>query len=414
MSRRGKRILYTVIVAATAALVMILVFALAPTIFKNNENRTINQINTVTSTHTAAPGVPTGLTLTAADSHISLSWTASLSNGSSAIVGYNIYRDTTSGGKATSPLASVGPSITTYDDTGLTNGRQYFYTVSAVNSINEGSHSIEASATPTTSNVDKYGVLKLNPTKVTGREWFSSWDNGDSRTLKSGKRDLDDPMFIMRGQNDTKLMIDGNGVANMSGTQPRMYVYDSQKILKWRNVEVTIYGKRISEFSQDKSAGINIGARSNHQDQGNSSNCNVDTYYSRMLYSGVANFMKELNHPDEATSSLVGHLINWGDKAKAMPYDQWIGHKFVLRDYDNGTHVKLEMYLDLTNGLNGGDWKLVTEWKDDGNWSVPPNPCNIPVTKIILEDNPSVFIRNTDISSAQYKYFSVREIAPLP
>ncbi len=35
------------------------------------------------------------------------------------------------------------------------------------------------------------------------------------------------------------------------------------------------------------------------------------------------------------------------------------------------------MYLDLTDGLNGGDWKLVTEWKDDGNWTVPPTyvPC---------------------------------------
>jgi hypothetical protein len=410
MNRQGKRILYTA-VPATAALIILLVFALGPIISKNNEKMTNNQNTIVTSEHTAAPDVPTGLTLTAADSHISLSWTAPLSNGSSAITGYHIYRGTT-GGNETSHIASVGPSITTFNDTGLTDGQQYFYTVSAVNSIKEGPPSTEASATPTT-NVDKFGVLKLNPTKVNGREWFSSWANGHARILKSGERDLFDPMFIVTGENDTKLMIDGTGVANMSGKQPRMYVYDPNKILKWRNVEVTIYGKRIGEFSQDKAAGINIGARSNHQDQGQPSDCNVDTYYSRMLYSGVANFMKELHHPDEATSSLVGHRINWDNIVKTMPYDKWIGHKFVLRDYDGGTHVKLEMYLDLTNGLNGGDWKLVTEWKDDGTWPVPPNPCNIPVNKIILEDNPSVLVRNTDISSAQYKYFSVREISPL-
>ena len=411
MSGGSKKIFYTVILPSIGALIVILVFALVPTISKNHENSTTDQINPVTSTNTESPDVTTGLTLTAANSYITLSWTPPLSNGSSAITGYHIYRGLSSDGEDKKPIASVGPSVTTYNDIGLTNGRQYFYFVSAVNSYGEGRHSSEASATPT--NLDKFGILELNPTQVNGRQWFSSWDNGDARTLKTGQRDSDDPMFILTGDR-SKLMIDGYGIANMSGTQPRMYVYDAQKVLKWRNVEVTIYGKRISEFSQDNAAGINIGARSNHQDQGKPTNCNVDTYYSRMLYSGVANFMKELNHPDEATSSLVGHPIDWGNKAKAMPYDQWIGHKFVLRDYDGGKHVKLEMYLDLTGGSNGGDWKLVTSWNDDGTWSVPPNSCNIPLNKIILEDNPSVFIRNTNINSAEYKYFSAREISPLP
>ncbi len=267
--------------------------------------------------------------------------------------------------------------------------------------------------TPLPNPIDKFGTTELYSTKASGREWFSTWNNGHSRTITSGKRDPDDSMFIVRGEADSKVAMDGNGIANMSGTQPRMYVYDAQKLLKWRNVEVTFYGKRVSEFATSSAAGFNIGARSNHQDQGNPSNCNVDTYYSRMLYNGNANFMKELYHPDEATAAPVGNKINWGGDG-TIPYNTWIGHKFVLRDVDNGIHVKLQMYLDLTDGLNGGDWKLVTEWKDDGNWAVPPNPCGIPVTKVILEDNPSVFIRNTDITSVLYKKFNIREIDPLP
>ena len=263
----------------------------------------------------------------------------------------------------------------------------------------------------TSAELDRFGIKEMYSTISGGREWLSKWDDGNARTINAGKRDPDDSMF--KATSDSRIVIDGNGIADMSGTQPRMYVYDETKLLKWRNVEVTVYGKLIGQSRQNSSAGINIGARSNHQDQGKPSNCNVDTYYSRMLYDGRANFMKELYHPDEATAAPVGNKIRWGGDG-TMPLNTWIGHKFVLRDYDAGTHVKLQMYLDLTDGLNGGDWKLVAEWTDDGNWAVPPNPCNIPMTKIILEDNPSVFIRNTNISSALYKKFSIREINPLP
>jgi hypothetical protein len=266
---------------------------------------------------------------------------------------------------------------------------------------------------PTSPRFDKFDIAELNPTKSDGREWFSSWDNGKNRTILGGSRDPYDKLSKVTGSGFPKVEISGSGVANMSGGQPRIYVYDEPELLKWRNVEVTLYGERMSESAKDNSAGFNIGARSNHQDQASKSNCNVDTYYSRMLYDGNANFMKELVHPDEATAAPLGNKIDWSGKV-TLPFDKWIGHKFVLRDFDAGTHVKLQMYLDITDGLNGGDWKLVAEWEDDGIWFVPPNLCGIPVNKIILEDNPSVFIRNTDVTSALYKKFSIREIDPLP
>ena len=74
---------------------------------------------------------------------VTLSWTAS----SSTVVGYNIYRSTTSGGPYTLLNSSPVPGIT-FTDTTVQAGVTYFYVVTAVDSSgNESVYSNEASAT---------------------------------------------------------------------------------------------------------------------------------------------------------------------------------------------------------------------------------------------------------------------------
>ncbi len=86
------------------------------------------------------PSVPTGLTATAGDTQITLSWTASIDAAS-----YNVKRSTVSGG----PFTTVAsPTATSDTDTGLTNGTPYFYVVSAVDSAGQSGNSSTASATP--------------------------------------------------------------------------------------------------------------------------------------------------------------------------------------------------------------------------------------------------------------------------
>ena len=275
---------------------------------------------------------------------------------------------------------------------------------------------VNPNPTPTNGGFDKWGIKMLHPTITNGREWFNTWDNSHSRILTANDRDPDDSMFKVSGQRDSMVVIDGKGVATMSGTQPRMYVYDQTLALKWLNVEVTVYGERISETQLYSSQGINIGARSTHQNEVNTP-CGVNTYYSRMLYSGNANFAKELNWPDDVKKPGSINGIDWNLFGNAtFPYDTWIGHKFVLRTVDSGTHVRMEMWRDLTNGLNGGDWKSILNYTDTGDMTDPITPgCPTnDLSHIILEAGPSIFIRNTDISAAQYKEFSVREIDPLP
>ncbi|MGZ4442053.1 MAG: fibronectin type III domain-containing protein [Nocardioidaceae bacterium] len=94
-----------------------------------------------------APTAPQGLTAAASNGAVQLSWTAPTSNGGAAITGYNVYRGTTAGGEATTPVAS-NVTTTSYTDTSTTNGTTYFYKVAAVNAVGTSPPSGEVSATP--------------------------------------------------------------------------------------------------------------------------------------------------------------------------------------------------------------------------------------------------------------------------
>jgi fibronectin type 3 domain-containing protein len=94
-----------------------------------------------------APSAPTGLTATAANGSVKLSWSPPASNGGAAVTGYDLYRGTTPGGEASTPVAT-SITGTNFTDTGLTNGTTYYYTVTAVNAVGMSPQSGEASATP--------------------------------------------------------------------------------------------------------------------------------------------------------------------------------------------------------------------------------------------------------------------------
>jgi len=96
----------------------------------------------VTSTKTSAsvPATPAGLTATAGNATVALSWTAS-----SGATGYNVKRGTTSGGPYTQLAA---PTAASYTDSAVTNGTAYYYVVSALDATGESANSAGASATP--------------------------------------------------------------------------------------------------------------------------------------------------------------------------------------------------------------------------------------------------------------------------
>ncbi len=106
----------------------------------------------------AAPGVPT-LSAVGGNNHVALSWTVPADNGS-AITGYALARGTSSGAEA--PLISLGPGLTTFDDTSATNGTPYFYTVTATTAFGS-TPSAETTATPLTS---QGAFFPLTPSRI--------------------------------------------------------------------------------------------------------------------------------------------------------------------------------------------------------------------------------------------------------
>jgi len=98
------------------------------------------QVSATPAGTTQIPAVPVGLTATAGNAQVSLTWTAS-----SGATSYNVKRSTSSGG----PYTQVGSTTSAaYIDNGLMNGTTYYYVVSAVDSAGESENSEQVSATP--------------------------------------------------------------------------------------------------------------------------------------------------------------------------------------------------------------------------------------------------------------------------
>ncbi len=263
---------------------------------------------------------------------------------------------------------------------------------------------------------DKWGITKLNPTISGGREWFSKWDNGQARTFTWGQ-DPYDPEFHGRG--DGLYAVDGQGVLKAASTGEggvRMYVYDEDyhdvgydpNLFKtWNNVEVTVYYMRVIDTGVAY-AGMVAGAKIRHVPD--SDLCGTRGYYGRFRHDGGIDFDKEIRHPTSVPKAR--DTKPWS----VLPSNVWIGYKYIVRDVDSGTHVKLELWRDLSDGANGGTWEKLHEYVDPpvGGWGTGQTPCESGVdpAQIMTGPNLSVFIRNDSVSDVRYKRWSIREIAP--
>ena len=121
---------------------------------------------------------PWGLTATAGDGQVSLSWGAAL-----GATGYNVKRAATSGGPYTNLPAGMQVNGTAFTDLTAANGTTWYYVVSAVNPAGEGAISAEASATTTAVNPSPTLSMQVVSNRVA-----LSWSTGtlQSASLLSG------------------------------------------------------------------------------------------------------------------------------------------------------------------------------------------------------------------------------------
>jgi hypothetical protein len=91
------------------------------------------------------PGVPLGLVALAGNGQIALIWNAPINNGNSSITGYHVFRSD----RVDGPYALLAHAAgTNYTDGAISNGQTYWYKVTAINAIGDGSDSAVVGATP--------------------------------------------------------------------------------------------------------------------------------------------------------------------------------------------------------------------------------------------------------------------------
>lgn len=257
--------------------------------------------------------------------------------------------------------------------------------------------------TPDRTPVDPFGIRYLYATN-SSEDWDSRhWKSGSSRTLTSpGQRDPNDPTGWSRFQGSGSMYVNPQtGYMRLRGDQPRMYV-NALSSHKWINTETTVYYQRKNDSNVAYAGGI-IGARSGPDGHGRS-NCTATTYYSMLRHDGAFQYAKELMHPNSAKKTMLKNA--WD--GKPIPKLKWIGLKYIVYTL-NGSTI-LETYRDLTGGKDGGDWKLLGRYVDSGNWEATES-CSFPSNHVVTEGGGIVFIRNTKVEDALYKWVSVRELA---
>lgn len=202
---------------------------------------------------------------------------------------------------------------------------------------------------PFQSSNDAFGVHKVYPSVRGGMSWESNWEAGGAL--------FDDP-WLQQGSNDVRYEIN-EGVLGITGQTSRIYVREPLKERQWRDVEVTVYAKRVADDGIPYS-GIVTGVRINHGVTGplDANPCDSRGLTARLRFDGSADFGKETAHPDTVATDSVPVF------PEGLPFDQWIGYKHVVYDIPGGT--RQELWMDLTEGKNGGDWKLVDAHQDLG------------------------------------------------
>lgn len=239
--------------------------------------------------------------------------------------------------------------------------------------------------------------------------WQARWNQNSS----FDKVDPNDPWFDVN--HGTASYVTRAGQLFITGQTPRMYVHDPDMGRQWRDVEITMYFKRMAD-ARVPYAGMTAVARSNHGVTGDETQdlCDTRGYGARVRYDGRTDFEKETSHPFNQ-STHERQLFAGG-----MPYNRWIGFKFVV--YDLSPHrVKLETWLDQNDD---GNWRKVNELVDNGH-VFGNRPCKPGIDpRMVLnadtnrpgsesgKPNVSVYFRSDGVApnGLVYRSGSVREI----
>ncbi|HEX2305946.1 MAG TPA: hypothetical protein VHH33_06630, partial [Nitrososphaeraceae archaeon] len=256
-------------------------------------------------------------------------------------------------------------------------------------------------------NFDKFGVLKIYPTKEDGEQWH----------LKSNINN--DPRFSPQ----TTLTKNSDGSFKVTSTKVRMGVltssgFDPEKINTlnhnkialagymqspndWRDVEITGYVK-LNSGNNDNFVWYARGGR--HTGYGSPHGCEGVAYKGGLFYDGSTRWEKEQWHTG-------GYVFGEFGKNIGPINGKWVGLKVIMYNtvQNDKTAVKLELWVDNKNNNN---WIKAAEKIDTGGWGNTGSECGGKPDQIITWGGPIAAYRWDGATDVDIKKFSVREIVP--
>ena len=284
--------------------------------------------------------------------------------------------------------------------------------------------------------VDKFGIKQLYPS--VGREWFSNWTAPRSWTSKGWGHEVEsrDPLdaetFLYCPKEDAGFPNSASaaaGILTLNGASLRFLVKKPGST--WKNVEVTTYSSKVKKYGTGHSDSVvNISGPSNH-DLAYLCNLTGYAYYAAVNSEGKEELLKELLHitgsnPDGYSTQK--YVVSPNHFNNVFPIGKWIGYKLLVQG--SGQNMRMRLYRDETDGLNGGNWKILKDITDRGDWSVTKdvwtlglfNDADCKNLANRPNDSRSKILRGP-ANSIQFRVYhnimklkktSVREIAALP
>lgn len=254
-----------------------------------------------------------------------------------------------------------------------------------------------------TESLDKFGIKKVYPTELGGREWYVNMDNP-----------YNDNNFIL-GNIDLEKQPDGSwqvGSDDITDTFNGKFhiilgVNTPPDQKQWKNVEITGYAKVISTADPNYYRLQWYARGGSHTSE---TPCEGTALKGQLLVNGVAGWVKEIWHDG-------GYTYQNGTNSRATNsiLDRWIGFKVVMYNINNDTAVKMESYIDNENNNN---WTKVTDFIDNGTWYSGSTDdvfysanCGKPKNYVITNSGPIASFRSDGIVW-NFKNLSVREIQP--
>jgi hypothetical protein len=255
---------------------------------------------------------------------------------------------------------------------------------------------------------DKFGVVKIYPTKKGGEQWYIKSDpNSDPRFS---------PQTTMTKNSDGSFKIKSTkvrmGVFTSSGFHPEnIKTLNHNKIAlagymqspnDWKNVEITGYVK-LNSGSNDNFVWYARGGR--HTGFGSPEGCEGVAYKGGLFYSGATRWEKEQYHSG-------GYVFGEFGKNIGPIKGKWVGFKVIMYNVvqDHKTVVKLELWVDKNNNNN---WIKAAEKTDKGGWGNSGRECGGKADQIITWGGPIAAFRWDGATNVDIKKFSVREIGSL-